>query len=126
MVFNTGKGNYDVWITKQNYIPKHFEVNVREFNPGGIIEIGDSIKLLSISPNPVSSNVTISYQTSFSESDPVVSMINENTGKEYIFDVSNNASEVTIDISALPQGYYIVRLKENNVISENHIKLYKK
>lgn len=126
LVFNTGKGNYDVWITKQNYIPKHFEVNVREFNPGGIIEIGDSIKLLSISPNPVSSNVTISYQTSFSESDPVVSMINENTGKEYIFDVSNNASEATIDISALPQGYYIVRLKENNVISENHIKLYKK
>ena len=126
LVFNTGKGNYDVWITKQNYIPKHFEVNVREFNPGGIIEIGVSIKQLSISPNPVSSNVTISYQTSFSESDPVVSMINENTGKEYIFDVSNNASEATIDISALPQGYYIVRLKENNVISENHIKLYKK
>lgn len=126
LVFNTGKGNYDVWITKQNYIPKHFEINVREFNPGGVIEIGDSIKLLSISPNPVSSNVTISYQTSFSESNPAVSMINENTGKEYIFDVSSNASEATIDISSLPQGYYIVRLKENDVISENHIKLYKK
>lgn len=126
LVFNTGKGNYDVWITKQNYIPKHFEVNVREFNPGGIIEIGDSIHLLSISPNPVSSNVTVSYQTSFSESNPVVSMINENTGKEYIFNVSSNASEATIDISSLPQGYYIVRLKENDVISENHIKLYKK
>ena len=126
LVFNTGKGNYDVWITKQNYIPKHFEVNVREFNPGGIIEIGDSIHLLSISPNPVSSNVTVSYQTSFSESNPVVSMINENTSKEYIFDVSGNTSEATIDISSLPQGYYIVRLKENDVISENHIKLYKK
>lgn len=126
--FNTGQGYFDVWITRQNYIPKYFRVihipKITIVDSDSIKKI-DETKILSISPNPTTSNITIKYNTAFINPILKVSLTEVNGSRNYIFDITGCENEATIDISNIPNGIYIVNLIENGTLIQSSERLIK-
>lgn len=78
------------------------EVKIKEF------------EILSISPNPASSNVTINYKASTASSAYLMVTQPYGVSNNYILDLSQNSK--TIDVSAYNTGMYIVALVCNGQI----------
>ena len=126
--FETGPGTFDVWITKQNYIPKHFEVTVRKINLKDPIDGEFEIlqpQIISITPNPASTTTTIKYKKLRTASKLIISLTNSETGEVHNYDTNDNQSEMTIDISSLKKGIYIVKLIEDGFTSTKFERLIK-
>ncbi len=127
--FETGLGTFDVWITKQNYIPLHFEARVlgKTLEPifdDDISKIRET-KIEYITPNPASSSITIKYQTRLKDSEAILSLTNVNSGYEYRFDLNGDGSEAIIDISHLNKGIYIAEILADGEESINFVRLIK-
>lgn len=122
--FSPGIGSYDVWITKQNYKPKHFVVT-KFRNPNPPIEIESKTSLESISPNPGSTSVTVTYETTLFGANLNLVFTNISNQHEYSFNITGNDREATLDISHLVNGEYIVTLYENGYKSENSLTFIK-
>lgn len=120
-------GTYDVWITAQNYLPKHFSVNVNVSNP----VIPDTMplminKLISITPNPASTTATIKYQRGgLANAVLSIAITSINGGSVYNYELDNGADETTIDVSNLPNGIYIVTLLEDGIATSSSLRLVK-
>ncbi len=119
--FDTGYGDFDVWITKQNYIPKHFTVT-RSFTNITPIPLAE---IVSISPNPATSYVTIKYTAPLPNSTLQVSFTNISGGLSFQYDLPIDEDEITISISHLPNGIYSVNLIENGRLSLTSERLIK-
>lgn len=105
--FDTGFGTFDVWITKQNYIPKHFSVSRYQ-----AIELIET-KITSISPNPATDNITVQYQSAFAGIDLKLMLTRTSGLGLYEFDLNASENEATLDISNVQSGMYVVSLVEN-------------
>ena len=105
--FDTGFGTFDVWITKQNYIPKHFTVSRYQ-----AIELIET-KITSISPNPATDNITVQYQSAFSGIDLKLMLTRTSGLGFYEFDLDASENEATLDISNVQSGMYVVSLVDN-------------
>lgn len=128
LTFQPGTGSFDIWITKQNMIPKHFYKSISDrwtiIDQDSIPEMTLNSQIVSISPNPATDIVTIKY---FANAiDVKISLININTGQSFIFDPTENKFEMTIDVSNLTNGIYSVNLIENGSIITGNDKLIKK
>lgn len=124
--FDTGYGTFDVWITKQNYKPKHMVVTKkRELNENpDTISFDDGEKelsrIISISPNPATTNVEIKYYVASHDPSLQVVFTNITTGRQYIYDITHCFSQAIIDVTNMVNGLYAVTLIENgNVITCN-------
>ena len=128
LTFTTGAGEFDVWITKQNYKPKHFSYTGRNAPvlnpPDSVITLPTQIS--SISPNPATNYVTIKYISEQYEQNPSIQFLftNINGIPAYSFNVpgpfSSSVNEVTFDISHFEKGTYIVNLIENGKTYVSH------
>lgn len=105
--FDTGFGTFDVWITKQNYIPKHFTVS-RYLD----IELIET-KITSISPNPATDNITVQYQSAFAGIDLKLMLTRTSGLGFYEFDLDASENEATLNISNVQSGMYVVSLVDN-------------
>lgn len=127
--FETGLGTFDVWITKQNYIPLHFEARVLGKNLEPIFDDDKNkireIKIEYITPNPASTSITIKYQTRLKNSEAILSLTSVNNGYEYRFDLTGDGSEEIIDISRLNNGIYIAKILADGEESINFVRLIK-
>lgn len=122
----TGEGIFDIWITKQNYIPKHFRIrNIALLPPPEDNDEQLRTNIISISPNPANSYVAIRFERHFDNSDLKVSFTNFSGGAQYLFNISDALQYATIDISSLPSGVYIVNLIENGILSSDAEQLIK-
>ena len=128
LTFTTGVGEFDVWITKQNYKPKHFEYTGRNapvLNPPDTV-ITLPTQISSVSPNPATNYVTIKYISEQYEQNPSIQFLftNINGIPTYSFNVpgpfSSSVNEVTFDISHFEKGTYIVNLIENGKTYVSH------
>ena len=107
--YNPGYGTFDVWITKQNYIPKHFQVE-----NWSAIQVIQSM-ILGVSPNPATNFITVRYQCSFLDI-PYKLMLTKASGFGlYEFELDPAQGEVTLDISNIPSGIYILNLVEDGL-----------
>lgn len=120
------RGRYDVWITAQNYLPKHFNV---EINASPVIP--DTIpliinKLISITPNPASTTATITYERGGIVSTVLsIAITSINGGTVYNYELDNGADETIIDVSNLPNGIYVVTLLEDGNATSSSLRLVK-
>lgn len=122
-VFDTGNGYFDVWITNVNYKskisykPTHFEVEkplVRDTD-STFFEL-DPVQLpviVSIYPNPTTGIVNINYSTTTKNSTVLLSLIPVSGGNNYLFNLPNDRTQTTLDLSIYPKGIYIVKIIEN-------------
>lgn len=104
-----GYGLYDIWITKQNYIPKHFQVQVGINAP----LLPTEATILSVSPNPATSYVTIQYQCMLINSSLKIMLTNTTGLGIHEFELDPMQNEITLDISNLLSGVYVINLVEN-------------
>lgn len=127
--FETGLGTFDVWITKQNYIPLHFEARVFDKKLEPIFDDDKNkireIKIEYITPNPASTSITIKYQTRLKNSEAILSLTSVNNGYEYRFDLTGDGLEEIIDISRLNNGIYIAKILADGEESINFVRLIK-
>ena len=108
-IHQPGYGLYDVWITKQNYIPKHFQVQVGFDVPLNPVET----TILSISPNPADNIINVQYQCMLVNADLKLVLTRTSGVGLYQFDLNATQNEVSVDISSVPSGVYVVNLVEN-------------
>lgn len=114
-------GKYDIWITKQNYIPKHLNAEYEYL----VVEPIES-KILSITPNPTSSYTTITYQSAVIGGSLRILLTNTNMLlSQYEYDVASPNGEITIDTSKFPAGIYLVSLVMNGSVVDSSQKLVK-
>ena len=100
---------YDIWITKQNYIPKHIQIETGFDVPLIPIET----KITSISPNPATDNITVQYQSAFVGIDLKLMLTRTSGLGLYDFDLDASENEATLDISNVQSGMYVVSLVDN-------------
>lgn len=107
-----GFGTYDIWITKQNYIPKHFQVQV------GIDATLQPLEtqILSMTPNPATNYITVKYQCMLVDANLKLMLTKTNGLGIYEFVLDSMQSEETLDISNIPSGVYVVNMVENGNI----------
>lgn len=113
--FDIDSAKYDIWITKQNYIPKHLS-----YKP--VILPLPETKIISISPNPATNETKITFQVSEIGIDRKILIKKIFGGIEYTFDISDayiymSRGEVTINVSEMPKGLYLVSIVENGIIT---------
>jgi len=132
LTFKTGAGEFDVWITKQNYKPKHFEYTGSDtvvVPPGTIVTLPSQIN--SVSPNPASTQTTVEFICWNFHSNPSIqiSFTNINGSHTYTFNVpgpiTKSINEATFDISHFQNGTYIVNLIENGITISSTTRLIK-
>lgn len=127
LIFDTGYGKFDVWITKQNYYPWH-GTYTREFDSkpdDPIIGDDDLISSVSVSPNPASSYVDVTYSTRSEFSTLSVAFSDVTTGKQYTYDITYKPSPARLYISDMPSGIYVVNLIENGQAQTSTVRLIK-
>ena len=108
-IHQPGYGLYDVWITKQNYIPKHFQVQVGFDVPLNPVET----TILSISPTPADNIINVQYQCMLVNADLKLVLTRTSGVGLYQFDLNATQNDVSVDISSVPSGVYVVNLVEN-------------
>ena len=108
-VFDLPDGPQDFCITAQNYKPKlisftHYGATNKWYGP--------ETKILSLSPNPATSNVTVKYRLNAVDNNELTLLILTNVygGEPYDFDITGGDGTVSIDISNVPAGLYIANL----------------
>ncbi len=69
------------------------------------------LKALSVYPNPTSGNLNLKFDKTYKE---IISVISDLSGKTLLTTSANNVAELTLDISALSKGIYIL-----NVIADD-------
>lgn len=121
--FLTGDGQFDIWITKQNFIPKHFKV-VFKFPEYFEKDEDRSKTSVFIYPNPATDLVRVTY-SSPEDSYKEIELIGINHGgvHRYIFDLGT--SHKTIDVSDIANDIYILRAYENGVLVDSNNRLVK-
>lgn len=122
-VFHTGQGNFDVWITSQNYIPKKHTVKYIIEKP--VIPFDPPTRIISISPNPTSDYVTVKYFASSKDVELLVAFTSVSGGKRLICDITNENGEATIDLGTLPSGMYAVNLIEDGILIKSDHRVIK-
>ncbi len=127
--FNTGNGSFDVWITKQDYIPKHIKVDnyliLTKSNSNDIPETDIEPNILSITPNPTTNDATIKYSAHIN-SIIQISLTGINNNRSFTFDINDPTGEVTLDISNIPNDIYIVNIIEDGKLYTSNKRLIKK
>lgn len=118
LIFKTGAGEFDVWVTKQNYRPKHFKYTGSDpvvVPPGTIVTLPSQIT--SVSPSPASTQTTVGFICYNLNPSIQIVFTNINGSPAYTYNVNrpitSNLNEVTLDISHFQNGTYIVSLIEN-------------
>lgn len=125
VTFNTGNGDFDIWVTQQNYIPKHIEISKPDIEKANSRSISDT-KITSVSPNPATDQVDVEFMRSNPNSRLELSLTNTSTSQNYNFDVSKGDTRATVDISTLQSGVYIVNLIEDGVVIPGSERLIKR
>lgn len=124
VTFNTGEGDFDVWITQQNYIPKHIEISKPDIEKANSRSISET-KIMSVSPNPATDQVDVEFTRSNPNSRLELSLTNISTSQSRNIDVSKSGTCATVDVSTLQNGVYIVNLIENGVVIPGSERLIK-
>lgn len=125
LAFKTGQGAFDVWITQQNYIPKHIEIEAPIKVSDLINKTNVSSKITSVSPNPATTQTSIQFMRGNPDSKLELSLTDISTAKRYVFNISENERDVSVDISNLKNGIYVVNLIENGILIPGHDRLLK-
>lgn len=127
----------EVWITKQNYIPKHFSFGKLEepFPPienDSITDVKPTTELIFAVLNSATSQLTVRFSRSLPNSTIKVGITPISGGNAYLFPITNailveeNVYETDIDLSGVSNGTYAVNLYENNAMAKNSFKILKK
>lgn len=127
-LFDTGSGIYDIWITKQNYIPKHIRASyLPNLNIEDKLPVKDLPKteIVSISPNPATTYVDVKFTVALLNPDMKISLTEINSGRNYQFDITGCDGVATIDVSSIQNGVYVVNLIENGVLIQSTQRLIK-
>lgn len=124
VTFNTGEGDFDIWITQQNYIPKHIEISKPDIEKANSRSISET-KIMSVSPNPATDQVDVEFTRSNPNSRLELSLTNISTSQSRNIDVSKSGTCATVDVSTLQSGVYIVNLIENGVVIPGSERLIK-
>lgn len=129
-VFDTGYGTFDVWITKQNYVPKHFEVKhflkrIDDIDSLIIIE-KPTAEIISAYPNPVEDILTVKYKI-YKETNGInLSLVSVDCGQGWLFTIPKEGEEIELNLSGFASGMYILNLIEGPTCCSNQIKIIKR
>lgn len=124
----------EVWITKQNYIPKHFSfgsLGEPDFPIDSVSEKQKPILIFAVL-NSATNQLTVRYSKKSPNSSITVGITPVSGGQAYLFSVNNailvkeNEYETDIDISGVLNGLYVVNLYENGTKADNTYKILKK
>lgn len=130
LVFENVPTLCDVWITKQNFIPKHFSL----ISPSAIVnpnEPSTKTELVLVMLNSATSQMTVRFTRNSQNSTIKLGVIPISGGNSYLFPVTNaflvdeNLYETNIDLWGVPKGAYIVKLYEDSIVAEKTFKIIK-
>ena len=124
-------GTYDVWITRDGYIPKHFSCVVARSKTTNAIESAaetelNAVSLISVCPSPTYDNTMVKYTSGGVIANLKLMLSNLDGTQVYKFALDPKLSEGKIDLSQLPAGMYIAVLLVDGVpTSDTSLRLMK-